>query len=328
MHSAVFLKDGAFVSLGALEFDDSALTYTFWLYASRQNNLAPIFDFGAAPVPGATVQPGDNNHRLQIDGEGRLQFSVWRAQSSVELVDFELFPLNAWVHVAVTLDGSQAGLFRDGRRVASAEVPPNGLETRGSCLIGAANWELDSSWEGAFSDFRMYKRALHAWEVSALKLGNFSDDDSLLSGDGVPACVQYARSCPLLFQFVFQQRVSLRTENVAHCKWRMSRVASRSCACDALRCLVAGAAGSPGGVSGPAKRLRLRVHAPEPHARRTPQQRPSRAPPRQRQRLQHRPRRPPNPVRVLSGCHRPEREHAVRRDHRRVVSDPWHSARN
>mmetsp|Transcript_4410 Transcript_4410/g.10666 ORF Transcript_4410/g.10666 Transcript_4410/m.10666 type:complete len:1016 (-) Transcript_4410:122-3169(-) len=205
MHSAVFLKDGAFVSLGALEFDDSALTYTFWLYASRQNNLAPIFDFGAAPVPGATVQPGDNNHRLQIDGEGRLQFSVWRAQSSVELVDFELFPLNAWVHVAVTLDGSQAGLFRDGRRVASAEVPPNGLETRGSCLIGAANWELDSSWEGAFSDFRMYKRALHAWEVSALKLGNFSDDDSLLSGDGVPACVQYARSCPLLFQFVFQQ---------------------------------------------------------------------------------------------------------------------------
>ncbi len=107
---------------------------------------------------------------------GNVLFSAittgsWQAES--KLSDDAALP-SGWQHVAVTVDGSQAAMYLNGIRVASATgvtVKPSDLYDASksySGYIGRSLYAADPYFAGEVDDFRIYNTALSAAEILTL----------------------------------------------------------------------------------------------------------------------------------------------------------------
>jgi len=96
------------------------------------------------------------------------------------------FPLNQWVHVAATYDGSFTKTYINGIFSTSRSASGDVGDSTANMYIGRTNKELDPllggpSFNGVIDDVRFYNRALSESEIESLVTGTVIDTD----GDGV-----------------------------------------------------------------------------------------------------------------------------------------------
>gem|GEM_PF-747118 len=89
-------------------------------------------------------------------------------------------PANQWVHVAVTFDGTNSTLYRDGQPIGTAPFA-FGFDTTAAMTIGACEGGGGNPWTGSIDDVRIYNRALSWGEVIDLAVFYFS------GGNGTPS---------------------------------------------------------------------------------------------------------------------------------------------
>ncbi|WP_430787772.1 family 43 glycosylhydrolase [Actinoplanes sp. G11-F43] len=108
---------------------------------------------------------------------GNMLFSAitsgsWQAES--KLAHNAALPGGSWQHIAVTIDGSNAAMYLNGTRIASASgvtVKPSELydATKSySGYVGRSLYAADPNYTGEVDDFRVYDTALSAAEILEL----------------------------------------------------------------------------------------------------------------------------------------------------------------
>jgi hypothetical protein len=145
----------------AFNIASSSLTLMGW---ARPLNLTngtsrPLFGFwDAADTSGSTytaiwAQRGDFGTSNVLQGNVRA--------SGLQALNGSALTLNTWVHVAITYDGANMTLYKDGSSVATASQPGaayTGLAT--FCVVpDAANAQVD--------DIRLFNTALSQPEIAA-----------------------------------------------------------------------------------------------------------------------------------------------------------------
>ncbi len=120
-----------------------------------------IFDFGFDTSRTFMLTPasGDNVLRCDINPGGNLQTLQWN----------QPLPTNVWTHVAVALDGSRGTLYVNGASVATNTsmtfLPLNVVPQTNH--LGRSKFPADPYFNGQFSSFRAYSRALSPTEIIA-----------------------------------------------------------------------------------------------------------------------------------------------------------------
>jgi hypothetical protein len=120
-----------------------------------------IFDFGFDTSKTVMLTPasGDNVLRCDINPGGNLQILQWNRP----------LPSNTWTHVAITLDGTRGVLYVNGAAVAtntSMNLLPLNVAPQTNHL-GRSKFSADPYFNGSYSSFRAYSRALSAAEIVA-----------------------------------------------------------------------------------------------------------------------------------------------------------------
>jgi hypothetical protein len=99
-------------------------------------------------------------------GDGNLEAFFYQTTNQDYLRMSSTIPLNTWTHVAVTYDGSQVTLYKNGLPEAFAVT--GSLPSRGNSLfIGSDGRDPDRPFSGLIDEVRVYNRALTTAEVLA-----------------------------------------------------------------------------------------------------------------------------------------------------------------
>lgn len=101
-----------------------------------------------------------------MDATRRITLSVASQPSSAShATSAAAIPLNTWVHLAGTYDGTTASVYVDGILQGTATLPGGYTTTTTPMAIGAASWAVAGFTKGLIDDVRLYNRALTAEEI-------------------------------------------------------------------------------------------------------------------------------------------------------------------
>ncbi len=138
-------------------------TFTAWIKTSTSgvnNRRVFLFDSGAESffaVQGAT------------GGDIEFNTIVWQEDEwedeGVETDDMKVQKDN-WTHVAVSFDGTRAGVYFDGRLIQMKELRRDGFT--GTLYIGGIETHRGAFWHGMIDEVAVFKRALFAAEIKHL----------------------------------------------------------------------------------------------------------------------------------------------------------------
>ncbi len=143
-------------------FDGGDFTVESWVYATNRPTAAGQFDF---IVSRDNIGVARGWSLALIESTAYLSFALWTSNSAyVGVTDTMAFPLNQWVHVAVTRSGNTLRLFRDGVLVATnASAIGAGQDTNTALVIGSnrssGSVEVTGAWNfnGHIDDLRITK---------------------------------------------------------------------------------------------------------------------------------------------------------------------------
>ena len=155
------------------EAEGRELSCSAWVYARARPKNALIVRTGEGTKAG--------QFRFGLNG-GVLGAAIRRADGTVLQVTEGKnvpFPLDRWQHVAVTVDGADVRLYRNGREVARKVFSGALAGDRTQLTVGGAPSsdgaatvrEPSRFWRGLLDEVRLYRRALSAEEVEALADG-------------------------------------------------------------------------------------------------------------------------------------------------------------
>ena len=126
-----------------------------------------VFDFGTS----TTGNPA-NYVFLGETGNGYLRYEILAPGTPAQQVNSTTaLPLNAWVHVAFTLQGSVGTIYINGVASgtnASMTLNPASLGSTDQNYIGRSQWTADPAFGGSIDEFRLYNRALTADDVLSM----------------------------------------------------------------------------------------------------------------------------------------------------------------
>jgi hypothetical protein len=165
--------DGAsgYVSLPAnIMTDVGDFSIAAWVYIGTAKTWGRVFDFGSG-----------TGHYMMLaarNGSGLARFAITVNGGSGELGinSAAALPIGQWVHVAVTLSGSVGTLYVNGAVAGSNSamfLAPFRLQGTGQNWIGRSQYASDPYFSGKIDDFRIYRGALSAANVTALMNGSF-----------------------------------------------------------------------------------------------------------------------------------------------------------
>ena len=145
------------------------LTVAAWIYLDQINT-----DFATAISRQMDTGFGQQYH-LSINAMQQGAFWVTTPAKLVYLTSPSTVPLQTWIHLAGSWDGSEARLYVDGTEVATAQIDgPLGAETNPVVLGGNGNGASRTVSElvpGRLDDIMLYRRALAADEIARLASG-------------------------------------------------------------------------------------------------------------------------------------------------------------
>jgi hypothetical protein len=143
----------------------TAITLEAWLFAdgtpAAQQGIAGTWDDVS----------GNNRTYLLWLQNGAMEFLISPDGGAYgRAVDSTAFPLNRWVHVVATYDGSNIRIYRDGTQVGT--VPQAGpiASNNRPFFIGRTDSGSSGShfWKGRIDEFSLYDRALSSNEIAAI----------------------------------------------------------------------------------------------------------------------------------------------------------------
>lgn len=137
-------------------------TIAAWIRPSASPTWARVFDFGNSTSSYLFL--------TTRSGNGTLRFSINNG-SGEQLINGPAPAINTWSHVAVTLAGSSATLYLDGRPVGfnpAMTATPASLGSTTANYLGRSQFASDPYFSGAIDDFRILDRALTAAELEDL----------------------------------------------------------------------------------------------------------------------------------------------------------------
>ena len=153
----------------------TAVTISMWVYIRTARQWARVFDFGNSSTTGymfLTVQQNTstpNSPRLAITKTTNT------AEEQINMTTPALLSTGAWHHLAVTLGAGATytgTLYIDKVAVGSntaMTLRPSDLGNTANNWLGRSQFTAnDTMFDGFIDDFRIYKRALTAAEISAL----------------------------------------------------------------------------------------------------------------------------------------------------------------
>jgi hypothetical protein len=136
-------------------------SFAGWVNWNGGANWQRIFDFGTDTANYIMLTPSSSNARLRCDIRvgGTTQTIEWTSGLAV----------GVWTPVALTLDGTRAVLYVNGLPVVTnTAVTFSPYQTRAQTNhLGRSKFVADPDFNGQISSFRVYARALSAYEVAA-----------------------------------------------------------------------------------------------------------------------------------------------------------------
>ena len=145
------------------------MTVAAWIYLDQMNT-----DFATAISRQMGTGFGQQYH-LSINAMQQGAFYITSPAKLAYLTSPSTVPLQTWIHLAGSWDGSEARLYVDGTEVATAEVDgPLAAETNPVVLGGNGNGPARTVSElvpGRLDDVMLYRRALAPDEIARLASG-------------------------------------------------------------------------------------------------------------------------------------------------------------
>ena len=142
----------------------NASTFAAWVKWRGGADWQRIFDFGTDTTNYFFLTPRAYG--------GMMRFAITTNSNNAEqqINATAALPTNSWVHVAVTLDGTQGLLYLDGTPVATNRaltIRPWQILAK-SNYVGKSQWPADPLFAGEISSFRIFGRALSGAEIQDL----------------------------------------------------------------------------------------------------------------------------------------------------------------
>lgn len=141
----------------------SDFTWAGWVNLAARADWSRIFDFGSGTASNMFLTPRA--------GGDTLRFAIRNNDGAEQQISYNIdFPLNAWRHVAVVLNGDTGRLFLGGAQAAQNNIvlDPSELGATTNTWIGRSQYEVDPYFSGAIDDVRISCRAYSAEEIAAL----------------------------------------------------------------------------------------------------------------------------------------------------------------
>ena len=153
-----------------------------WIYLDQLNT-----DFATAISRQIGTGFGQQYH-LSINATQQAAFYLTNPTELVYLTSPSTMPLQTWIHLAGTWDGSEARLYVNGTEVATAQIGgPLGAETNPVVLGGNGNGGSKTVSElvpGRLGDIMLYRRTLAADEIARLASGTPLLPAAIVRSDG------------------------------------------------------------------------------------------------------------------------------------------------
>ena len=151
------------------------LTILAWVRADARASEATI-------VTDGSMKHGEGSFLLSLDNETGLLKAMARSESGelVSCKDTEIIPLATWIHVAVTVDGNQLKLFRDGVLTSSADCTSLSNKPSPSLVIGTKP-SGRKRWEGRIDEVALFDKALSTEEIRELYETAVEHESELMS---------------------------------------------------------------------------------------------------------------------------------------------------
>jgi len=154
-------KNG-YVELPNLVTDTDDLTFAAWVYWKGGAPWQRVLDAGSGLARHMFLTPSQHT--------GVLQFTIHGDGGDQSLLADAPLPVNAWTHVAVTLQGDTGRLYVNGQLVASGDhmkLNPSGLLTT-EAYLGKSRFAADPYFNGSLDEVRIYNKALTESEIKKL----------------------------------------------------------------------------------------------------------------------------------------------------------------
>jgi autotransporter-associated beta strand protein len=139
-------------------------TISTWVKLDEKRTWERVFDFGSGTATYMFLTTTHNG--------GGVRYSIKLNNGSEQQINSSYsVPLNVWVHLAVTLNGSTGILYINGEEVGrntGMTINPSRLGNTTQTWIGRSQWASDPYFHGTIDDFRIYSRTLSALEISGM----------------------------------------------------------------------------------------------------------------------------------------------------------------
>lgn len=165
------VDQGGYLSLPAGSFPNYDFTISYWVKIEEDPNSSPQDRHYHVDLRGDGNQ---NNSQFAIfidsttSGNDSAEWNVWEEGNYLIQIE-ERYPVNEWVHVALTRKDGYYRLFLDSKQVATASGSGNSL-TNSSSSHRWFNFSGDNTYtaEGNFLEIRYYDHALNSSEIQYL----------------------------------------------------------------------------------------------------------------------------------------------------------------
>ena len=176
------LKGGAVAAFGELSLDGNsqygefpsnflvgvnAYSVACWVKFVGVGSWMRIWDFGT----------GTDSYLLLSATEGTDGIPAYYARLNggdhQTVKTTQALPLNKWVHMTVTYDGTRVSIYRNGALDVTLQstIKPADLGPTARYWIGRSQYDHDAFFTGSYRDFRVFSRALSPEEVQKLTQG-------------------------------------------------------------------------------------------------------------------------------------------------------------
>jgi len=165
-HAVSLDGNTGYVSLPAnIVADVSDFTIAAWVYWNASKNWERIFDFGSGTGRYMMLTPRANT------GIARFAITLNGSAGEQDINGNVALPTGQWAHVAVTLSGSVGTLYLNGNAIGSntaMSFAPYLVESTNQNWIGRSQFAADPYFNGLIDEFRIYRNALTAEQITAL----------------------------------------------------------------------------------------------------------------------------------------------------------------
>ena len=164
--SIAFNGSTQYLNAGQFDLSGNALTIEGWVKVNAFKTGFPYISSVAG------IEVGDNNSAILRFGDGnlannKLQFTLSLGSSQVKLSSNTSFNTNTWYHIAAVYDGTSMKLYINGNEDAGNTA--SGSFTANGILYLGRNYDNSRTLNGFLDEFRIWKRALTAQEISDQK---------------------------------------------------------------------------------------------------------------------------------------------------------------